>query len=113
MNLLRLLVLPGLLIPFLTNPVLAGFNEGVAAYQVGNLPLAAKEFSASAKDGHADSQYNLALMYERGIGVDKDEKEAITWYQKAAEQGNSNAQYNLAVLYENGRGCDVNFAQAN
>jgi TPR repeat protein len=55
----------------------------------------------------------LGLMYEKGIGVSKDEKEAVAWYLQAALQGNSNAQYNLAVLYENGRGSDVNFAQAH
>jgi TPR repeat protein len=53
------------------------------------------------------------LMYERGIGVAKDAKEARVWYRKAAVLGNANAQFNLAVLYENGHGGDVDFAQAN
>lgn len=96
-----------------SSPVLAGFNEGVAAYQSGNIPLAVTEFRAAADGGHSDSQFNLALMYEQGIGVTKDEKEALNWYLKAALQGNMNAQYNLAVLYENGRGCDVNFKEAH
>ncbi|HSI13652.1 MAG TPA: tetratricopeptide repeat protein [Chthoniobacter sp.] len=91
----------------------ADLKEGVAAYQAGNLPLAFKEFRASAEKGEADCQFNVALMYEKGIGVAKDEKEAVVWYGKSAEQGNSNAQFNLGVLYENGRGCDVDFAQAN
>jgi TPR repeat protein len=92
---------------------IAGFDEGIAAYQANNLPLAYKEFRAAAETGHVDSQFNLALMYENGIGIDKDEKEAIVWYRKAAEQGSAFAQYNLAVLYENGRGAAVDFAQAN
>jgi len=112
MNPLRLLVLSVLCVNFLSSPVRANFNDGVAAYEAGNIPLAFKEFSASAKDGHADSQFNLGLMYEYGIGVGKDEREALAWYQKSAEQGNSNAQFNLAVLYENGRGSDVNFERA-
>jgi len=112
MDLLRLIVLSVVFVTFLSSSVRANFDEGVAAYQAGNVSLAFKEFSASAKDGHADSQYNLGLMYEYGIGVGKDEREAIAWYQKSAEQGNSNAQYNLAVLYENGRGSDVNFERA-
>lgn len=77
------------------------------------MPLAFKEFRAAAEDGHSDSQFNLGLMYERGIGVSRDENEAVAWYLKAALQGNSNAQYNLAVLYENGRGTEVDFAQAH
>ena len=90
----------------------AGFEEGIAAYQANNLPLAYKEFREAAEEGHADSQFNLGLMYEYGIGVGKNEKEAIVWYQKSAEQGFAFAQYNLAVLYENGRGTAVDFAQA-
>ncbi|MGE4400691.1 MAG: tetratricopeptide repeat protein [Desulfobulbus sp.] len=113
MNFWKLLVFSALFINILSSPVLANFKEGVAAYEAGNVSLAVIEFRASAEEGHADSQFNLALMYEQGIGVSKDEREAIAWYQKAAQQGNSNAQYNLAVLYENGRGSDVNFEQAH
>ncbi len=110
---MKLIILSALFVSILSSPVLAGFTEGVAAYESGNAPLAAKEFSAAAEEGHADSQFNLGLMYEKGIGVSKDEKEAVVWYLKAALQGNAYAQYNLAVLYENGRGIDVNFAQAH
>jgi TPR repeat protein len=73
------------------------------------LPLAVKEFRAAAEAGNADAQFNMALMYERGIGVSKDEQESVIWYRKSAEQGNSNAQFNLAVMYENGRGTAVDF----
>jgi TPR repeat protein len=95
------------------SPARAGLQEGVAAYEAGNLPQALKEFRAAAEKGDADCQYNLALMYEQGLGVAKDEKEAVVWYRKSAEQGNSNAQFNLGVMYENGRGTAVDFAQAN
>jgi TPR repeat protein len=100
-------------VSLLDRPSLAGLQEGVAAYEAGNLPLAVKEFRAAAEKGDALCQYNLALMYERGIGVGKDEKEALAWYQKSAVQGNSNAQFNLGVLYENGRGTTVDFPQAH
>jgi TPR repeat protein len=92
---------------------LAHFEAGIAAYQANDLPLAYKEFLAAAKEGHADSQFNLALMYEKGIGTGKDEKESVVWYGKSAAQGNAAAQFNLGVLYENGRGTKVDFAKAN
>ncbi len=101
-----------LLVSSLIANAFAGFKEGVAAYEAGNLPLAVKEFRGAAEKGDADSQFNIGLMYEQGIGVSKNEVEAAAWYRKSAEQGNSNAQYNLAVLYENGRGTKVDFAQA-
>ena len=97
----------------LSGPARAGLEEGVTAYQAGDLPLAFKEFHSIAETGNADGQFNVALMYEQGIGVAKDEQQAIVWYKKSAQQGNSNAQFNLGVLYENGRGSAVDFAQAN
>ncbi|MGB6221856.1 tetratricopeptide repeat protein [Haloferula sp.] len=96
----------------MSSPVLADFEKGIAAYQANDLPLAYKEFRESAEAGEVGSQFNLALMYEQGIGVEKDEKEAVVWYGKAAKQGSSLAQYNLAVMYENGRGTAVDFAKA-
>ena len=100
-------------ISFSTIPAIADFDKGIAAYQADNLPLAYKEFRASADEGHADSQFNVALMFEQGLGVAKDEKEAVVWYRKSAEQGNSLAQFNLGVMYENGRGTKVDFKEAN
>jgi TPR repeat protein len=91
----------------------ANFEAGIAAYRADDLPLAYKKFLAAAEEGHANSQFNLALMYEKGLGVAKDEKQAVVWYGKAASQGNAAAQFNLGVLYENGRGTEVDFAKAN
>jgi len=91
----------------------ANFEAGVAAYHANDLPLAYKKFLAAAKEGHVDSQFNVALMYEQGIGVGKDEKEAVVWYDKAASQGSAAAQFNLGVLYENGRGTKIDFVKAN
>jgi TPR repeat protein len=96
-----------------TPDAIANFEAGIVAYQANDLPLAYAAFLAAAEEGHADSQFNVALMYERGIGVGKDEKEAVDWYGKSASQGNAAAQFNLGVLYENGRGTKVDFAKAN
>jgi len=43
-------------------------------------------------------------MYSKGRGVDKDDKEAVTWLRLSAEQGVVLAQNNLAVMYYNGEG---------
>jgi len=91
----------------------AHFEAGVVATQANNMPLAYKEFLAAAKEGHADSQFNLGVMYEQGIGTGKNEKEAFFWYGKSASQGNAAAQFNLGVLYENGRGTKIDFVKAN
>jgi len=96
------------------NPqALAHFEAGITAYEANDLPTAYKEFLAAAQEGHADSQFNVGLMYEKGIGVAQDQQEAVVWYGKSALQGNAAAQYNLGVLYENGLGTGIDFAKAN
>jgi TPR repeat protein len=51
-----------------------------------------------AQAGDPDAQYNLAYMYENGIGVPKNEAKALELYQKAADQGHSAAQNNLDAM---------------
>src|SRR5258708_31986791 len=62
--------------------------------------------------GDAAAQFNLGLMYEKGIEVDKDYKEAARWYRKAADQGYAKAQTNLAGCYKRGRGVEKNLTKA-
>jgi TPR repeat protein len=37
-------------------------------------------------------------LYENGLGVDEDIREAVKWYRKAAEQGSATAKDNLARI---------------
>ena len=77
-----------------------------------SLPLmgddaAKRRFEATkylAESGTAFSQNHLGLMYNQGIGVSPDLKEAVKWYHKAAEQGDASAQYNLGCMYDYGSG---------
>jgi TPR repeat protein len=56
-------------------------------------------------NGDASSQFNLALLYQFGLGVVKDVDRAVFWYAKAAAVGDSKSQTNLGhLLYE---GIDV------
>ena len=50
-----------------------------------------------------DVQFNLAVMYENGEGVEKDVFKAVKWYRKAAERGNTYAQFNLGLAYIQGK----------
>ena len=44
-------------------------------------------YRKAAKQGDADAQYNLGVLYADGRGVRQDHAEAVRWYRKAAEQG--------------------------
>lgn len=54
---------------------------------------------SQAKKGQASAQYNLGRMYELGIKMPVDKKEALAWYQKAAAQGYPDAEYRLAIAF--------------
>ncbi len=49
-------------------------------------------------------QFRLAECCARGEGTDKNEAEALQWYERAAAQGLREARYALAVCCEEGRG---------
>lgn len=78
------------------------FEKGIAAYDANNLPLAYQEFREAANKVHADSQYNVALMYENGLGTAVDFAKAHEWYRKASVQGDPLAIGNLGMLYVRG-----------
>jgi uncharacterized protein len=43
--------------------------------------LAAKWHAKAARQGLADAQHRLGLLYERGQGVERDDAEAARWYR--------------------------------
>ena len=96
----------------LTTPARAGFDEGMAAHQRGDYATALREWRPLAKQGVADAQYNLGVMYRKGRGVPQDDAEAVKWYRKAAEQGHAIAQVSLGVMYGEGRGVTQDYAEA-
>ena len=56
-------------------------------------------FKKAAEHGHAEAQFNLAVLYENGEGIDKDVTKAIALYCNSAEQGDSDAQVQLESLF--------------
>ena len=83
----------------------AQFQLGyIYATKEGNFHEATKWFRKCAEAGNPTAQLNLALLYYKGDGVERDWKEAANWYRKAAEAGDVAAQVALAGLYRDGEG---------
>ena len=61
--------------------------------------LSIDELQQKANDGDAQAQFDLALCYAKGTGVEKNEEIAFNWHKKAAEQGHVNAQFALGLYY--------------
>lgn len=51
-----------------------------------------------AKLGDPDAQFRLGEMYESGIGVNKDMREAVYWIKRAANQKHEPASFKLLYM---------------
>lgn len=65
-----------------------------------------KWYRRSAEQGQLEAQNRLGLIYFKGLGVDKDEKEAAKYLIMAADQDLASAQYMVGNMYFNGIGVD-------
>lgn len=90
----------------------ADFDPGMNAYNRGDYATAHREFLRAAELGEADAQFNVALMYQNGWGVQRNYVEAVRWYSRAAHQGYAHAQTNLGIMHNEGQGIPVNMVFA-
>ena len=70
--------------------------------------MAAKYLESAAQQGYAPAQFQLAIAYSKGTGVEKNSDTALEWYTQAAGRGHSMAQRTLGNMYMNGEGVPVN-----
>ena len=60
----------------------------------------------------SQAQNNLGIIYDEGIGVPEDHKEALKWFSLSAEQNDPDGLCNLAEMYRSGRGVKTNVHKA-
>ena len=106
-----LVVALSLLLPT-TGPAWAGFDDGMAAAKRSDYQAAYEIWLPLAERGDMRAQYNLGVLYDRGLGVPQNFAEAAKWYLAAAEKGHTNAEANLGYAYEQGRGVAQDFGEA-
>ena len=58
------------------------------------------------------AQYKVAMMYQEGVGVQKDPAKAVEWLRKAARRDHILAQNRLGLAYEYGFGVEKNYGKA-
>jgi uncharacterized protein len=83
-------------------------EEGTAAMKSGDYESAYKLLYPLAEEGNAAAQDCVGTMLSEGLGVGKDEIQAVSWYQKSADQGYAQSQYALGTMYVNGQGVEKN-----
>lgn len=108
----RIVIILALCVNMASGAAMADFAKAGAAITQGDYDTAFKEFKPLAEQGNVRAQYNIALMYDSGLGADLDYDEAAKWYRMAAEQGLPDAQHNLAVIYAGGKNIPQDLVQA-
>jgi len=87
-------------------------DKGYQAFSTGDYATAMRLFRLAADQGDVSSQYDLGLMYAKGLGVSKDYVLAVRWFRLASDQGYAPAEYSLGVAYETGEGTDKDLQAA-
>lgn len=85
-------------------PALAGWSEGVVAYEHGDFSGALLNWIPLAEQGNVRAQEMLGFMFDFGEGVPENDLIASAWYELAAENGSADAQLNLGILLADGDG---------
>src|ERR1017187_8860289 len=93
-------------------PALADLAAGRQAFLKGDYATALGELLPLAKQGNADARGMLGAMYEDGLGVPQDYKDAMRWYRLAAKQGDAVSRFCLGIMYLSGKGVPQDYKEA-
>ena len=66
----------------------------------------------AARAGDPRGALYAGVLYDSGIGVQRDHREAMEWYQQAADGGSAVAAFNIGVMYDGGFGVAADQSQA-
>lgn len=109
---MRLFAILALAFTLISNPALAGFEEGKKAYDEKKWDQAIINLRPAAEAGDARALVILGNMYSRGYGVKLNMNEAYSLYRRAAVLGNVEAMVVTGALLQQGGGIKVDVPQA-
>lgn len=87
-------------------------GEGIDAYNKKDYETAKEAFAKECDMGHKKSCRYLGGMFEKGIGVQTDEAEALNYYKQGCRQKDYLSCQLAGAMYENGRGTYSDEAKA-
>jgi len=90
----------------------AQYRQGLKAYSQGHYDEALAIWQPLADSGYAAAQFNIGMLYQNGLGIDKSITTANGWFQKAVDRNFAPAQLLLGRAYLNGVGVDKNVDRA-
>lgn len=113
MNLNKIIPIIFVLIKFVSSITFANEKlKGYEALEDKDYKKALYYFSYDANLGDDQAQYNLGIMYKKGLGVPVNLNEAFSWFYLSANEGNILANYALGHSYLKGSGIKQNYKLA-
>jgi hypothetical protein len=89
------------------------FDAGLKAFDKGQHQEAFRLWLPLAEAGRVSAQFNVAVMYEQGLGMAKNGVEAARWYGAAAERGDVSSQLKMGSLFQDGVGVAKDLGSAS
>ncbi|MCQ2914952.1 MAG: sel1 repeat family protein [Alphaproteobacteria bacterium] len=91
----------------------ATLQEALDALKEEDYTFAIKEFNRLiSTENNEEARYQLALLYEQGIGLEENKDKALNMFKQAAQNGNEKAALKLGNAYYTGKGLEKNYADA-
>ena len=72
-------------------------------FDEGDIEGAYESYAHAARLGSPEAMFAQAMMRHQGIGVQRDDRDAIRLLSRAADAGSEDAQFYLARTYESSR----------
>lgn len=92
---------------FIANPkngAAEKYQLGWVAEKASDFAKAVRYYQESAEGGSVDAQAQLGYFYWQGIGVRRNDVEAVRLLKLASDRGHAMAQNNLGAMYQHGLG---------
>jgi TPR repeat protein len=87
-------------------------NSGMEHYAKHAYLEAHKKFLSAADLGSAEARNMLGILYDNGFGVQRNQAEAMKWFEAAARDEYPPAMFCIGVLYRDGRGVSQDLCEA-
>ena len=81
-------------------------------FAAGDYAAAYRLWLPLAEQGDAAAQNYIGIHYYLGLGIERNLRQAVEWFEKSARADQVNAQYNLGLMYENGHHVKQDYVKA-
>ena len=87
-------------------------KSGLKSLEDKHYKRATQLLSQLAEKGVPEAQHRMAVMYQNGLGIHRNETAAALWMKLSADQGYELAWHGMGFMYMEGEGVEQNAEEA-